>query len=93
MLFESHILTKLSSLGPDDGWSRPHVIALLVVGIALLIIFVLWQRIFPNPLMPPHIWKDRNFSLVSPDADVLVRIVLTTVDHWSHPAWYHELYG
>ncbi|KAI2637175.1 MFS general substrate transporter [Hypomontagnella submonticulosa] len=63
-IFGTGMFTAGLTLGPDDGWSRPHVIALLVVGIALLIIFVLWQRIFPNPLMPPHIWKDRNFSLI-----------------------------
>ncbi|KAI0971492.1 MFS general substrate transporter [Xylaria arbuscula] len=52
------------TLGPQDGWSRAHVIALIVVGIVLLAIFVFWETIFPTPLMPPHIWKDRNFSLI-----------------------------
>ncbi|KAI1816503.1 MFS general substrate transporter [Poronia punctata] len=52
------------TLGPQDGWSQGQVIALLVVGIALLVIFVFWERVFPTPLMPPHIWKDRNFSLI-----------------------------
>ncbi|KAI0815813.1 major facilitator superfamily domain-containing protein [Xylaria sp. FL0064] len=52
------------TLGPEDGWSRAHVIALIVVGILLLVIFIFWERIFPTPLIPPHIWKDRNFSLI-----------------------------
>ncbi|TGJ82330.1 hypothetical protein E0Z10_g6426 [Xylaria hypoxylon] len=52
------------TLGPQDGWSRAHVIALIVVGVLLLVIFVFWERVFPTPLMPPHIWKDRNFSLI-----------------------------
>ncbi|KAI0875882.1 major facilitator superfamily domain-containing protein [Hypoxylon argillaceum] len=52
------------TLGPQDGWSRAHVIALIVVGILLLVAFVFWQKVFPTPLMPLHIWKDRNFSLI-----------------------------
>ncbi|KAI1273177.1 major facilitator superfamily domain-containing protein [Xylaria sp. FL0933] len=52
------------TLGPQDGWSRAHVIALIVVGILLLVVFIFWERVFPTPLMPPHIWKDRNFSLI-----------------------------
>ncbi|KAI0525744.1 major facilitator superfamily domain-containing protein [Xylaria bambusicola] len=52
------------TLGPQDGWSHAHVIALIVVGIVLLLVFVFWERNFPTPLMPPHIWRDRNFSLI-----------------------------
>ncbi|KAI0915027.1 MFS general substrate transporter [Ustulina deusta] len=52
------------TLGPQDGWSRVHVIVLIVVGILLLVVFIFWERVFPTPLMPPHIWKDRNFSLI-----------------------------
>ncbi|KAI0152458.1 MFS general substrate transporter [Hypoxylon sp. NC0597] len=63
-IFGTGMFTAGLTLGPEDGWGRAHVIALLVVGIVLLIIFVLWERIFPTPLMPPHIWKDRNFSLI-----------------------------
>ncbi|KAI1386471.1 MFS general substrate transporter [Hypoxylon trugodes] len=63
-IFGTGMFTAGLTLGPEDGWAKAHVIALLVVGIALLIIFALWERIFPTPLMPPHIWKDRNFSLI-----------------------------
>ncbi|KAJ3560752.1 hypothetical protein NPX13_g9199 [Xylaria arbuscula] len=52
------------TLGPQDGWSRAHVIALIVVGALLLVVFIFWETVFPTPLMPPHIWKDRNFSLI-----------------------------
>ncbi|KAI1630970.1 major facilitator superfamily domain-containing protein, partial [Biscogniauxia mediterranea] len=65
-IFGTGMFTAGLTLGPEDGWAKAHVLALLVVGVALLVIFVFWQTIFPNPLMPPHIWKDRNFSLVSP---------------------------
>ncbi|KAI0206484.1 major facilitator superfamily domain-containing protein [Astrocystis sublimbata] len=52
------------TLGPQDGWSAAHVIALIVVGILLLVAFVFWEKVFPTPLMPLYIWKDRNFRLI-----------------------------
>ncbi|KAI5868446.1 MFS general substrate transporter [Durotheca rogersii] len=52
------------TLGPEMGWNWATVIALLVVGVAILIFFVVWERSFSTPLMPPYIWKDRNFSLI-----------------------------
>jgi hypothetical protein len=53
------------SLGPSDGWKAAHIIAMLVVGVLLLAAFVYWETVYPHPLMPPHIWKDRNFTFVS----------------------------
>ncbi|KAK0627672.1 major facilitator superfamily-domain-containing protein [Immersiella caudata] len=63
-IFGTGILTAAITLGPDDGWKSPHIIAMLVLGIVLLLLFVLWERIYPHPLMPPHIWKDRNFTFI-----------------------------
>ncbi|OTB08198.1 hypothetical protein M426DRAFT_317302 [Hypoxylon sp. CI-4A] len=63
-IFGTGMFTAGLTLGPEDGWAKAHVIALLVVGIVLLVMFVIWETIFPTPLMPPHIWKDRNFSLI-----------------------------
>ncbi|KAI1133600.1 major facilitator superfamily domain-containing protein [Nemania abortiva] len=63
-IFGTGMFTAGLTLGPQDGWSRPHVIALIVVGILLLVAFVFWEKVFPTPLMPLHIWKDRNFSLI-----------------------------
>ncbi|KAK5263904.1 hypothetical protein LTR96_010779 [Exophiala xenobiotica] len=58
--------TASLSLAADapDGWRTPYVIALLVVGLALVGGFVYWQSVFRYPLMPLKVWKDRNFSLV-----------------------------
>lgn len=58
------MLTILYRLGPADGWNAPHIIAMLVLGVLLLAGFVYWETICPSPLMPPHIWKDRNFTFV-----------------------------
>ncbi|KAI1755586.1 MFS general substrate transporter [Xylaria castorea] len=63
-IFGTGMFTAGLTLGPQDGWSQAHVIALLVVGILLLVAFVFWERVFPTPLMPLYIWKDRNFSLI-----------------------------
>ncbi len=37
---------------------------MLIIGILLLAAFVYWEKIYANPLMPLHIWKDRNFTFV-----------------------------
>ena len=37
---------------------------MLVVGVLLLVAFAYWETVYSHPLMPPHIWKDRNFTLV-----------------------------
>ncbi|KAL2274757.1 hypothetical protein FJTKL_02736 [Diaporthe vaccinii] len=58
------MLTASLTLGPSDGWKEPHIIALLVVGVALLLLFFVWELVFPTPLMPPHIWRDRDFTLI-----------------------------
>ncbi|KAI0484738.1 major facilitator superfamily domain-containing protein [Xylariaceae sp. FL0804] len=63
-IFGTGMFTAGLTLGSQDGWGSATVIALLVVGVVLLVIFVFWERIYPHPLMPPHIWKDRNFSLI-----------------------------
>lgn len=37
---------------------------MLVLGVLLLVAFAYWETVYSHPLMPPHIWKDRNFTLV-----------------------------
>ena len=46
-----------------QGWKTNYVLALLIVGVLLLIIFVFWETWFKYPIVPMTIWKDRNFSL------------------------------
>ncbi|KAK3307478.1 major facilitator superfamily domain-containing protein [Chaetomium strumarium] len=58
------LLTAAVTLGPTDGWKSPHIIAMLVLGVVLLGGFVYWETVYPHPLMPPHIWKDRNFTFI-----------------------------
>jgi MFS family permease len=53
------------SLGEDaaQGWRTSYVLALLIIGAALMIGFVFWELHIPNPLVPMWMWKDRNFAL------------------------------
>ncbi len=37
------------------GWSTPSTWGFLVAGVALLIVFALWQGRAPNPLLPPRV--------------------------------------
>ncbi|KAL8381798.1 hypothetical protein RB595_005860 [Gaeumannomyces hyphopodioides] len=63
-LFGTGMFTAAITLGPEDGWGAPQVIALLVVGLVLIAVFIYWETIWPHPLMPPKIWKDRDFTLL-----------------------------
>jgi MFS family permease len=53
------------SLGEDaaQGWKTGYVLALLIIGAALMIGFVFWELWIPHPLVPMWMWKDRNFAL------------------------------
>jgi EmrB/QacA subfamily drug resistance transporter len=42
------------------GWSTPSTWGFLVAGVALLVLFALWQGRAPNPLLPPRVVLDRN---------------------------------
>lgn len=54
------------TLGSDatDGWKTSYVLALLVVGIFLFATFVWWETKFSAPLLPMHIWGNKDFSLL-----------------------------
>lgn len=42
------------------GWSAARTLALLIVAVALLAAFVVWERGAPNPMLPLRIVLDRN---------------------------------
>jgi EmrB/QacA subfamily drug resistance transporter len=44
----------------DSGWANTLTVAPIVVGVALLGTFVLLQSTARNPLLPLHLFKDRN---------------------------------
>ena len=47
---------------PRLGWSSPAVIVPLVVGVALLVVFVLYESRASDPMMPLGLFRRRNFS-------------------------------
>lgn len=59
------IFSAALSLGEDaaQGWRTGYVLALLIIGAALMVAFVFWELYIPNPLVPMWMWKDRNFAL------------------------------
>ncbi|KAK4174370.1 major facilitator superfamily domain-containing protein [Triangularia setosa] len=58
------LLTVLGALRPSDGWNTGHVVAMLVLGVIFLALFAFWERVCAHPLMPSHIWKNRNFTFI-----------------------------
>ena len=42
------------------GWHTPSTWGFLVAGVALLVVFAIWQARAANPLLPPRIVLDRN---------------------------------
>lgn len=65
IVFGIGMFSAALSLGETapHGWKTGYVLALLLVGFALIAGFVLWDKWFKWPLVPMGIWKDRNFTL------------------------------
>ncbi|PSS02279.1 major facilitator superfamily-domain-containing protein [Coniella lustricola] len=63
-LFGTGMMSAGITLGPTDGWSSPVTLCLLIMGILLICVFIVWETKCVNPMMPPFIWKDKNFSLI-----------------------------
>jgi EmrB/QacA subfamily drug resistance transporter len=47
---------------PNYGWSSPTILASLIVGILLLIMFIIYETKHTNPMLPLSLFKTRNFS-------------------------------
>jgi MFS family permease len=47
---------------PRLGWSSPAVIVPLVVGVALLVVFIIYESRASDPMMPLGLFRRRNFS-------------------------------
>ncbi|KAK9468003.1 major facilitator superfamily domain-containing protein [Lipomyces arxii] len=52
-----------NSGGAPHGWRTPYIIALLIVGVAIICVFVFWESRASNALMPMFIWKFPGFAL------------------------------
>jgi EmrB/QacA subfamily drug resistance transporter len=47
--------------GQEYAWSSATIIGLLVASVALLVIFILVERAAPEPILPPHLFKNPVF--------------------------------
>ena len=48
---------------PLLGWSDPQVWAPLIGGLGALLAFVMYERHAPDPMLPPAIFRSRNFAV------------------------------
>jgi len=51
--------------GKEYGWASAQILGLAALALVTLVAFILVERRVPEPILPLHIFKDRNFSLVS----------------------------
>ncbi len=50
---------------PKRGFSDPLILATLFGGIALLAAFIAWERRAPSPMLPPRLFRLRNFAFAN----------------------------
>ncbi|GAB3126500.1 MFS transporter [Streptomyces calidiresistens] len=51
--------------GHEHGWTAPSTLGPLTAGAAVLVLFVLWERRTPAPLLPLDLFRSRTFALVN----------------------------
>ena len=51
--------------GNEAGWDSTEVLGSLVVGVALLVAFVIWESRVTAPLLPLRLFRDRSFSVAN----------------------------
>ena len=51
--------------GNSEGWTSPIILGAFAAGAAALVAFYLWERRAPAPMLPPHFFRSRTFSLAN----------------------------
>ncbi|WP_435283786.1 MDR family MFS transporter [Streptomyces koelreuteriae] len=51
--------------GTEYAWSSARIMELIGIGVAALVGFVFWQTKAAEPIVPLHIFRSRNFTLMS----------------------------
>ncbi|MBQ1093276.1 MDR family MFS transporter [Streptomyces sp. B93] len=51
--------------GTEYAWTSARIMELTAIGVVALVGFVLWEKRAAEPLMPLHIFRSRNFTLMS----------------------------
>ena len=52
------ILIALSVLGPENGWRDGLTVSTLVLGIAFVILYILWEKKAVEPILPLNLFKN-----------------------------------
>ncbi|MFL5925446.1 MAG: DHA2 family efflux MFS transporter permease subunit [Gaiellaceae bacterium] len=63
---------------PRRGWSDPLILVPFFGGLALLVLFVLWERRHPFPMLPLRLFTKRNFTFANVET-VAVYAALSTL--------------
>jgi EmrB/QacA subfamily drug resistance transporter len=75
-------LTLLASWGGTTyDWVSPRILALAVIGAAALAAFVRVERRAPEPVIPPRLFRDRNFTLAQVLSFVTGAAMLAAASH------------
>ncbi len=51
--------------GPDAGWMTPPILVSLLIGAALLVMFVMWELRTANPMLDVRLFRNRSFAVGS----------------------------
>ncbi|GAQ54788.1 MDR family MFS transporter [Streptomyces acidiscabies] len=51
--------------GTEYAWTSARIMELIAIGVASLVGFVFWQKKAAEPILPLHIFRSRNFTLMS----------------------------
>ncbi|PZT68905.1 MFS transporter [Streptomyces sp. SW4] len=51
--------------GTEYAWTSTRIMELIAIGVAALVGFVFWQSRAAEPIVPLHIFRSRNFTLMS----------------------------
>ncbi len=57
------LLLGITEIGQGRGWQDRQVVVLLAVALLTLVLFVLYERRTPEPLLPMHLFANRNAVL------------------------------
>jgi EmrB/QacA subfamily drug resistance transporter len=72
------LLLGIGRVEQAGGWLRIDVLLPIAVGIAFLLLLILRERVAPDPMLPPRLFRDRTFSRASM-ASALANMTLTSL--------------
>jgi EmrB/QacA subfamily drug resistance transporter len=48
---------------PSQGWTSTEILVTLIGGVLLLVVFALWERRAPAPMLPMRFYRSRTFTM------------------------------